>query len=136
MDLRWLGESELPRSGALGVITAGCRFRVPTVNVERYLGFMRREIDNCGNAARIERDIESIDELADRFSCVVNCTGLDARRMANDPTVEAYRGQVVRLYDKTYPALVFIEQRRDYEHEPLYIVPRPGMWSSGARWSE
>ena len=126
VELRWLDESELPRSGSLGVITAGCRFRVPTVNVERYLEFMRREIDDGGNAVRIEREIESIEDLAGRFSCVVNCTGLDARRMANDPTVEAYRGQVVRLYDKTYSDLVFIEQGREYEQEPLYIVPRPG----------
>ena len=56
----------------------------------------------------------------------VNCGGLDGGALAGDDTVRAYRGQIVRVYDRTFPRLVFIDRGRDYDAEPLYIVPQAG----------
>jgi len=46
-----------------------------------------------------QRKVSSIEELADEFDAVVNCTGLGARFICGDTKLTPMRGQVIRVSD-------------------------------------
>lgn len=43
------------------------------------------------------RKLESLDEIASDFDVIVNCTGLGAKHLVNDPSVHPIRGHIFRV---------------------------------------
>jgi D-amino-acid oxidase len=64
--------------------------RVPLMDTERYLGYLRRRFRG---ELRLGVGLRSLDELPG--DVVVNCTGVGARELAHDDEVEPHRGQVI-----------------------------------------
>jgi len=92
---------------------------VPVIETPLYLAWLRSEVERRG--ARIEmHPVERIEETQ-AFRVVVNCTGLGARALCDDPSCRPVRGQIARVpRGAVARALVF--QRADGAFG--YVVPR------------
>lgn len=74
----------------------GLRMRVPFIDTPVYLPYLVRRFRDAGG--RIERRfVAELAEVAAPGRAVVNCTGLGARRLCDDPAVYPCRGQVLRV---------------------------------------
>ena len=86
----------------------GWVLRVPLVEMPSHLSALSQ-------AGIVRRTVTSLDEIS---GLVVNCTGLAARALADDPSVSAARGQVVHL--RTLPGVPCVCD----EDEIIYVLPR------------
>ena len=46
----------------------------------------------------LQKRIKMIEELAQHYDIVINCTGVEASKLVNDPMIKPIRGQVYRVY--------------------------------------
>jgi D-amino-acid oxidase len=95
----------------------GWTFVAPVAEMPVYLGWLVARVEALGGTLTRM----ALSALPDQAQVVVNCTGLGARRMADDPSVQPVRGQVA-----------YVEQV-GLDHwwldgaapgGPLYVVPR------------
>jgi len=83
----------LPEELEDGYVT-GWRYRAPLVDMPRYLDYLVRRLQRAGGSVRQHRH-DSLDDALREAPVVVNCTGAEARFLADDPAVDAVRGQLV-----------------------------------------
>ncbi len=116
-DLRAATAHELPAA-----YTYGLRFAVPLVEMPVHLPWLVGLFEAAGGLLRVVR-IATLDQVLDDgwSELVVNCTGLAARELAQDPSVYPVRGQIVRVGN---PGLTL--SMRDEQHPAgrAYIHPR------------
>jgi len=112
---RELAASELRAGRARGVA-----FRVPVVDMARFLPWLRAQCERSG-ATFVRREIRSLDEAVDACALVVNCTGLAPRELAPDRELFAIRGQVLRVPGDRAREFVIDE---DAPEGLCYVVPR------------
>ncbi|WP_327186184.1 NAD(P)/FAD-dependent oxidoreductase [Streptomyces sp. NBC_01334] len=70
----------------------GVRARLPLIDMSTYLPWLRQRLLRAGGTVE-ERTVADLAEA--EAPVVVNCTGLDAGRLAADPSVRPVRGQLV-----------------------------------------
>ncbi|MGI8626625.1 MAG: FAD-dependent oxidoreductase [Geodermatophilaceae bacterium] len=118
-DLRPAGPAELPAG-----YTHGLRFVVPLVQMPVHLPWLVGLFRTAGGTIRVVQ-ITSLDEvLEDGWSeLVVNCTGLAARELADDPSVYPVRGQIVRVGN---PGLTVSMRAEHHPAGRAYLHPRTG----------
>ena len=100
----------------------GWMVRVPMIETPVYLHFLLEKFRSNGG----EIDLEEVDKLEARLAgadFLINCTGLAAGKLANDPAVYPIRGQIVMVENLPcfYPvadeegpnALAYILPRKD-----------------------
>ena len=131
-DLRACDAAEVPENWSMGF-----RATMPVVDMPRYLDYLRTRLEAAGGVIET-RTARSLAEAAEQAPVVVNCSGLGARELADDPEVHPVFGQHVVL---TNPGLegVFIELSA--EAESTIFVPHPGRVVCGGirvphRWDE
>lgn len=98
----------------------GYTFDVPIIAMPLYMQYLTDRFQAHGGVIEI-RDLESLEPALAESKLVVNCAGLGARELVNDPSLHAIRGQVVRVKQ------VGIERfwLDDYNPKGLcYIIPR------------
>lgn len=98
-DLRSLDPADVP-AGFLGA----ARSTMPLVDMPVFLDHLTRRAEAAGVVFTVGR----VTSLTAEAPVVVNCSGLGARELAGDPTVQAVRGQHVVLADPGLDEL-FIE---------------------------
>jgi D-amino-acid oxidase len=76
-----------------GFVT-GWRYRAPLVDMPRYLDYLVRRLERAGGSIRRHR-YDTLDEALRQAPVVVNCSGAEARFLADDSSVEAVRGRLV-----------------------------------------
>ncbi|MFF4019718.1 FAD-dependent oxidoreductase [Streptomyces sp. NPDC001843] len=76
-----------------GFVT-GWRYRAPVVDMPQYLHYLTRRLAQAGGHIRHHR-YDTLEEAMREAPVVVNCSGAEARFLADDPSVEAVRGQLV-----------------------------------------
>lgn len=69
---------------------------VPLIDVSLYMPWLYQRVKSLG-ARFYSRELNSCHELTDAYQLVINCSGLNARILADDPTVYPIRGQIVRV---------------------------------------
>jgi D-amino-acid oxidase len=108
---------ELPKG-----FESGWRMEVPLVETPVYMPWLERRFLEMGG--RVEtRFVERLEEVESPDTRVVNCTGLGARRLLDDPDVYPCRGQIVRVHapgvrgwtvsDDPVRGLTYVIPRRD-----------------------
>ena len=118
-----------------GYVT-GWRYLAPLVDMPRYLGHLLRRLERAGATLR-QRRYDTLDEALREAPVVVNCTGAEARFLADDPAVDAVRGQLVVVENPGIEAF-FCDDTPGAE-ELTYIYPHadavvlggtaePGSW--------
>lgn len=73
--------------------SSGYRFTVPIIDMPIYLSYLQRRLGAVG--VTIERRAVTSLRDAGRAGPIVNCTGLAARTLANDPGLRPIRGQLL-----------------------------------------
>lgn len=76
-----------------GFVT-GWRYRAPLVDMPRYLRYLARRLARAGGHMR-RHHYDRLEEAMREAPVVVNCSGVGARSLAADTSVEAVRGQLV-----------------------------------------
>ncbi len=69
----------------------------------------------------VQRELHSLHEGLASFDVVVNCTGLGARALVNDPQVYPIRGQILRIKHNGWKTAVFEEEG---PNAMMYVIPR------------
>lgn len=117
--------AELPDGYADGRVV-----RVPCIEAPAYLDWLERRFAELGGEWE-QRALASLDEPD--ADAVVNCCGVDARRLTGDEDVRPVRGQVA--YVRTREPLRFMVD----EHGPnalAYVLPRPDVTVLGGTAEE
>ncbi|MGH9112274.1 MAG: FAD-dependent oxidoreductase [Acidimicrobiales bacterium] len=100
----------------------GWRFASPVVDMSRYLPWLERRLGAAGG----HLSLRAVDDLSSLGPLVVNCSGLGARELVDDPTVEPVRGQVVVVEQVGLDEWILDEwiiDDTDPAH-PTYVTPR------------
>lgn len=123
----WLRPEYPHRSLEIHELPAGYRsglaVRVPFVPSSRYLQFLLRCFREGGGQVE-QRRLRSLDEALGEepgADLLVNCSGLGARELAEDPEVRPIRGQLA-VVSLEAPVRYLIDDTSDAE--PLYMFPR------------
>ncbi|MFF6772748.1 FAD-dependent oxidoreductase [Streptomyces sp. NPDC012637] len=80
--------AELPAA-----FSAGYRFTVPLIDMPAYLAYLLRRLDAAGGTVE-RRRLSSLAD-ADPATLIVNCSGLGAQELVQDPDLRPIRGQHV-----------------------------------------
>lgn len=68
-----------------------------------------------------QRELHSLNEGLTNFDVVINCTGLGARTLVQDPKVYPMRGQILRIKHNGWKTAVFEEEG---PNAMMYVIPR------------
>jgi len=96
---------------------AAWRFRAPRVEPELYLGWLEGQLQQPVRQQRVT----SLEDVAGE--AVVNCTGLGARALTGDASLQAVYGQVLLVAPGELDLSVSLGDARD-ESAMLYTIPR------------
>lgn len=120
----WAGAVDGFRDAAAGELppgyASGWSFRVPTVAMGTYLAWLAARFRRAGGET-VVATIDSLDEPFTAAPVVVNCTGLGAGALVEDPELLPIRGQVVRVAAGYAHRFV---QASAGPGELAYIIPR------------
>ncbi len=97
----------------------GHAFVAPVVEMPVYLGYLLDRFIGAGGHVE-HRIVPSLEEAPDG-GVVVNCTGLGARELVGDASMEPVRGQIVRVRNPGVERFILDEENPE---GLTYIVPR------------
>ena len=112
-------ESELPSGTGAGWV-----FRVPVVRMPMHLAWLAERLAERGVSVQLDQRLSAADLVAavGRHRAVVNCSGLGARQLVADDSLQPIRGQIVRVSPGHADRFV---QAADDPRAVSYIIPRP-----------
>ncbi len=111
---RQLRSDELP-----GGFEGGYSMEAPVIDSSLYLPYLLKRVLETGGTME-RRDLQSLHALESQPDLVVNCSGVGARDLADDPLVVPVRGQVLRVARTGIDDVTVDEGSA----EAAYIVPR------------
>jgi D-amino-acid oxidase len=121
---RWLREVPGARAARQGELRpgfeSGVAFEAPVIETSIYLPWLMRRFEARGGTLEIAR-FESLDAALSRAAVVVDCAGLGARELADDPSVVAIRGQILRV---ERGAVEEFALAHDADGGATYVIPR------------
>jgi D-amino-acid oxidase len=106
--------------------------RVPCIEAPAYLDWLTRRFHDLGGRLQTRR-LDSLAAADPDADAVVNCCGVEARRLANDDDVRPVRGQVAYVRPRR-PTRFMVD-----EHSPnalAYVLPRPDVTVLGGTAEE
>lgn len=98
----------------------GLRYAVPLAEMPRYLPWLEARVSTLGGQVTAQR-LPSLEEVGDGVDVVVNCAGLGAGALVDDPSVYPVRGQVVRVSN---PGLAMSVRDEEHPGGRAYVHPR------------
>ena len=132
-ELRRTGEADpgwragMPHLAAMqevpGWATHGWTYTTWTADMSRYLGWLLNRLAAHDVHPETRRLASTADGFTDGADLVVNCAGVGAATLADDPTLVPVRGQVV-LVDATWVTDVWLDP--DGPGGATYVIPRMG----------
>ena len=99
---------------------SGWRYTAPIIDMPRYLGYLRDRLQRA-HGRITERRLSSLNEDLGA-SVVVNCSGLGARELVPDPSVEGIRGQLVAVRNPGVGE--FFIELTELDGESTYFLPQ------------
>lgn len=98
---------------------AAVQTTVPVCDTTIYLPWLLHQVQARGGTL-VRRGIATLDEAFTAANVVVNCTGLGAATLCNDPDVRPVRGQILLVR----PIPVRFALIEDDHGRPVYVLPR------------
>lgn len=95
----------------------GYAMSVPVIDMSVYLAWLERQVLDAG-VTIVARSIGHVDEAIGAADTIVNCTGLAAREVANDPACFGLRGQIVVVDAPAVTRFLFEDSTVSY------VIPR------------
>jgi D-amino-acid oxidase len=103
----------------------GFALQVPMIETDKYLDYLINRFRSLGGVIK-QQEVHSLDDL-DR-PLVINCTGLGAHKLAQDPEVFPISGHIVVVKEKRPIRCLLDEQGRN---ALAYVFPRPDVSKLG-----
>lgn len=107
----------LKRDELCGGFESGWRIEVPLIETPVYLPYLLNRFISHGGKM-VQHTIQSLDELMEDHTVVVNCTGLGSRKLANDDLLIPVRGQIALLHAENRHHIILDDSG------PTYVVYR------------
>jgi D-amino-acid oxidase len=102
------------------VFNSGFSLRVPLMDTTIYLDYLAGRFQKAGGSIHGSVRFEKLEDVDPKFDLVVNCAGIGARELAEDPDLEPHRGQVAVV-----PKIDNLERAIVCDDDPLmYAIPR------------
>jgi D-amino-acid oxidase len=99
--------------------SSGFVMTVPLTDSSIYLDYLRRRLFAAGGKLTTGIRFQKPEELDAAFDVVINCAGIGARTMVNDPDLEPHRGQVVLVEKPNLRGAVVCD-----DPPLMYVIPR------------
>ena len=99
--------------------TMAVRYKQFIINVPLHLKILKEMLLEL-NVAFINEKITNLNELSDNYNAIINCTGLGAIALCQDPYMYPIRGQTVLVDASLITKSYFCE----FEDHPYYVIPR------------
>ena len=124
------GEIEIPawalplgarrlRSEIPPAFVSGFALKVPLTDTTLYLDYLAQRCRQAGGEIHHGRRLAKLEDVDPAFDLVINCTGIGARTLAEDPELQPHRGQVAIVPKTELPYAVVCDG------PPLmYAIPR------------
>ena len=119
-----LGAEDLPNG-----YVKGYEAIVPLIETQIFLPYLEQQLKEKG-VIFTEQQIDNLNDFANGFDIVINCTALGARVLCNDEQVIPVRGQVA-LLQPIQQQTIFLDNEL-----PTYIVPRKDAIIIGGTYEE
>jgi D-amino-acid oxidase len=103
----------------------GLALQVPMIQTDKYLDYLIDRFQSLGGTIRQE-ELHSLDDLDRPF--IINCTGLGAHQLAQDPEVFPISGHIVVVKEKQRIRCLLDEYGRN---ALAYVFPRPDVSKLG-----
>lgn len=97
--------------------TGGFKFETIVIDVKYYMPYLMRQFESLGGKLTI-CPVTSVDDLPRDYEYIINCFGLESRKVFEDNTLYPSRGQVIAIKPNGFTYLIRDERNR------LLIVPR------------
>ena len=94
---------------------------LPVIDVPTYMPYLKNSVESKGAKIQIQ-DLACIDQLFSDYDLVVNCSGVGAKKLANDNEVFPIRGQVVKI--SSSPEIKVSTRIYKKQDEFTLILPR------------
>jgi len=100
----------------------GWHYTAPIIDMPPYLAHLAARAEAAGAEAAYGVRVRSIDEVRDTARVVINCTGIGARELVPDPSVQPIRGQLVAVRN---PGMTeFFAEHTETLGEMIYLLPQ------------
>ena len=106
------------QAGIPAGFTSGFSLNVPLMDTTIYLDYLAKRFARAGGEIRGAR-FDSLEDLSSDFALIVNCSGVGAKMLARDVTVESHRGQVAIVPKIELPYAVVCD-----DAPLMYVIPR------------
>ncbi len=104
--------------------TMGFVMDVPMIETPIYLPYLLETFRQGGGEIQLG-EIQNLADLRSESPIVINCTGLGAKELANDPSLYPIRGQLVKIARQAKTPFVSADSMDGAElFEATYIFPR------------
>jgi len=91
----WANSLDAQRLVADGsVFRSGFVITVPLIDTTIYLDYLARRFRTAGGEVRANVHFDKLEDVSVDFDLVINCAGIGARALVDDPELEPHRGQV------------------------------------------
>ncbi|MEE9238976.1 MAG: FAD-dependent oxidoreductase [Thermodesulfobacteriota bacterium] len=95
---------------------------VPIIETPLYMKYLvNRFQDLEGEIEKLDKEIDSLNELIENNKLVINCSGLGARKVCNDKNTFPIRGQIAIVSNPGINRCISVEVG---PRAPIYVVPR------------
>lgn len=124
------GEIEIPewalplgarrlRSEIPAAFVSGFALNVPLMDTTIYLDYLARRFVDAGGEIHPNRCLAKLEDVDRSFDLVINCTGIGARTLVQDPDLEPHRGQVAIVPKINLRHVVVCD-----DSPLMYVIPR------------
>jgi D-amino-acid oxidase len=83
------------QSELLRKFKSGFALTVPLMDTTIYLDYLMARFLNAGGEINANVQLNKLEEVGSKFDLMINCAGIGARSLVDDPDLEPHRGQVV-----------------------------------------
>ncbi|BAL86681.1 putative D-amino acid oxidase [Actinoplanes missouriensis 431] len=117
------GVRECDRAALPPGYTNGWRYRVPLIDMTRYLAYLTTRLLSSGGQITVDRPVTRA-ELPALGPIVVNCTGLGARELVPGETIRPVRGDLLVLDNPGIDTFFVEAEENQAQQLTTYVLPQ------------
>ncbi|KAL3867828.1 hypothetical protein ACJMK2_040674 [Sinanodonta woodiana] len=102
-------------------VKSGFFYTTVMIEVKNYLPWLMKRFKDRGGRV-LQKRLSSLMELSGQYDIVVNCSGVEAQHLVNDPSIYPVRGQIIRVKAPWLKHFLIVTSENP-EYVDGYILP-------------